>query len=85
MKIPDDLGRIVRFHRKRSGLTQAEVARLAGVGKTAVFEVEKGKTTVRIDTASRILSVLNIRLEAESPLMSELEDETSGGVKGVGE
>jgi y4mF family transcriptional regulator len=81
IRIPEDLGKIVRFHRKKSGLTQAEVARLAGVGKTVVFQLEKGKTTVRMDTASRILSVLNIRLEAVSPLMAELEEE-SGGEKG---
>ena len=82
MRIPEDMGRIVRFHRERSGLTQDEVARLAGVGKTVVFELEKGKTTVRMDTASRILSVLNVRLEARSPLMAEMEDEAGEGGEG---
>jgi y4mF family transcriptional regulator len=82
MLILEDLGKIVRFHRKRSGLTQAELARLAGVGKTVVFQLEKGKTTVRLDTASRILSVLNIRLIAESPLMNEMDKSANNGVRG---
>jgi HTH-type transcriptional regulator/antitoxin HipB len=80
-EIPEDLGRIVRFHRKRSGLTQAELARMAGVGKTVVFQIEKGKTTVRLDTASKILAVLNVRLRAESPLMDEMDEAANGDEK----
>lgn len=67
------LGRIVRFHRKKSGLSQIQLANLAGVGKTAIFDIEKGKTSVRLDTLFKVLTVLNISLRLTSPLMTEFE------------
>ena len=60
---------IILFHRKKSGLSQAELARLAGVGKTVVFDIEKGKLTVQLNTLLKIMHVLNIKLEFVSPLM----------------
>lgn len=59
----------IRFHRKKSGLTQAELAKLAGVGKTVVFDIEKGKKTVQLDTLLKVLKTLNIQLRFQSPLM----------------
>ena len=61
-------GTIVRTCRKKSGLTQIELARLAGVGKTVIFDIEKGKDSVRWNTLLRVLTVLDIRLELHSPL-----------------
>jgi DNA-binding XRE family transcriptional regulator len=46
----DDLKNIVRQHRRLSGLSQAELAKLAGVGKTVVFDIEHGKESVQFDT-----------------------------------
>ena len=65
------LGAIVRLHRKKSGLTQERLAVLAGVGKTVVFDIEKGKDSIQLDTLQKVLNVLNIRLNLESPLMEE--------------
>lgn len=42
------LSGMLRFHRKRSGLTQAQLALLAGVGKTVVFDAEHGKLSIQI-------------------------------------
>lgn len=74
-----DLGHIIRFHRKKGGLTQQQLASLAGVGKTVVFDLEKGKESVQLDTVMKILVVLNIRLQAESPLMKEFSDRKESG------
>ena len=63
-------GEIVRFHRKMAGLTQPELARIAGVGRTVVFDVEKGKATVRLSTLHKLLDALNVRLDWDSPLKS---------------
>lgn len=60
---------IIRLHRKKSGLSQAELARFAGVGKTVIFDIEKGKTSVQMDTLLKVLAVLNITIELKSPLM----------------
>lgn len=65
-------GEMVRYHRKRSGLTQKELSDLAGVGMSSVFEIEKGKITVRLQTLMKVLEVLNISLEFTSPLMNDI-------------
>ncbi|GMR25719.1 MAG: helix-turn-helix transcriptional regulator [Ignavibacteria bacterium] len=72
--ISKQISKIVVFHRKKSGLTQKQLADIAGVGKTAVFDVEKGKETVRLKTLLKILSALNIKLNLHSPLIHLMEE-----------
>lgn len=67
----EDLPAAIRFHRRRAGLSQAALARLAGVGKTVVFDIERGKATVRQATLLRVLDTLNIKLSWSSPLATE--------------
>ena len=68
------IGEIVRFHRKRAGLSQHALADLAGIGKTSVFDIEKGKSTVRLATLLAVLRTLNISMRMDSPLMAEFTD-----------
>ena len=70
----DRIGRIVLFHRKRAGLSRNALADLAGVGKTVIYEIEHGKTTVRLDTLIRVLATLNVSVRLESPLMASFEE-----------
>lgn len=63
-----DLGASIKDHRKKAGLTQLELANLAGVGKTTVFDIEKNKETVRLNNLFAVLQVLNIKVEFISPL-----------------
>ena len=63
-----DLGALIKEHRKKAGLTQLELANLAGVGKTTVFDIEKNKETVRLNNLFAVLRVLNIKVEFKSPL-----------------
>jgi HTH-type transcriptional regulator/antitoxin HipB len=67
----DLIGEAVRYHRRRGGLSQRDLADLAGVGKTSVFDIEKGKPTVRLATLVAVLSVLNVKIAIEGPLMDE--------------
>lgn len=62
------LADIILFHRKRSGLTQQELAELAGVGKNMVYELESGKQSVRLENLLKVMQVLNIELDFQSPL-----------------
>lgn len=64
----NDLAEMIKKHRKLSKLTQNELALLAGVGKTVVYDIEKGKSSIQFDTLSKILSVLNIKIHFISPL-----------------
>ena len=63
----EDIAKIVRYYRKASGLTQQELAKLAGVGKTAVFDIEKGKKTIQLNTLLSVLDTLNIQVKLEPP------------------
>jgi len=63
-----DLGLFIKEHRKQAGLTQLELANLAGVGKTTVFDIEKNKETVRWNNILAVLKVLNIEVKFISPI-----------------
>ncbi|MCK4504812.1 MAG: helix-turn-helix transcriptional regulator [Candidatus Aegiribacteria sp.] len=62
------LGELVRFHRNKAGLTQIQLADLAGVGKSTVFDIEKGKSTVQINSLFAVLAAMNIDVEFSGPL-----------------
>ena len=72
------ISKAVRFHRKQARLTQLALARLAGVGKTVIFDIEHGKATVRLATLMRVFKALNISVVLSSPLMVKLEAEEPG-------
>ena len=69
----DRIGSMIRFHRKKARLSQIELAELGGVGKTVIFDVEKGKMTIKLETLLKIMSVLNITICFQSPLMQEFD------------
>lgn len=63
------IGRAVQFHRRQAGLSRIDLANIAGVGKTAVYDIEKGKETVRLNTLLKVLGALNVSISLDSPLM----------------
>ncbi len=73
------IGQIIRYHRKAAGLTQKELADLAGVGKTVVFDLEKGKESVQIDTMLAMFSVLNLEMQIHGPLVDRFLKEQKAG------
>lgn len=62
-----DIAAAVHRCRQLAGLSQLALAELAGVGKTVVFDIEKGKETVQLNTLLKVLLVLNIRIKLEIP------------------
>jgi len=69
------IGMLIRCHRKKSGLTQRQLADLAGVGKTVVFDIEHGKETVQFNSLQNVCQVLNISITLDSPIMVQcMED-----------
>lgn len=79
MLTPETLSKVIRKHRKAAGLSQLQLAEMAGIGKTVVFDLEKGKETIQLDTLRKILLVLNIKVQLQSPLMNKIlsSDENS--------
>jgi y4mF family transcriptional regulator len=61
---PDVLGPLIRSRRKDLGLTQTELADVAGTTLRFISELERGKPTAQLDGVLRVLSALGIRLEA---------------------
>ena len=72
-----DLKNIVKGHRRLSGLTQAELAKLAGVGKTVIYDIEHGKGTVQFDTLMKVLAALNIKLVLTSPVLDRARKDST--------
>ena len=66
---------MILFHRKKSGMSREACARLAGVGKTAIYDLEHGKSSIQLDTCLKVLYVLNIKIQFSSPLMADFESE----------
>lgn len=66
------LAEIINMHRKATGLSRAQLAEMAGVGKTVIYDIEKGKESIRLNTLRKLLKVLNIKIELKSPLMDSL-------------
>lgn len=66
-----DIPALIRRHRQTARLSRVELGLLAGVGKTAIYDLEHGKLSIRFDTLLKILAALNIGLRFESPLLAE--------------
>ncbi len=56
------IGEMVRQRRLANRLTQRQLGELAGVGLRFVSELERGKTTLRMDAANRVLAVFGLML-----------------------
>lgn len=57
-----DIGLAIQRMRKEQGLTQLDVAGLAGLGNRFVVELEKGKETVQMQKALDVLALLGLEL-----------------------
>lgn len=56
------LGAAVRRQRRQLGLRQTMLADLAGVGAAFLYDLEKGKPTLRIDKVLAVLGALGLGL-----------------------
>ena len=74
MEQTQELSQIIKMHRKAAKLSRVQLAELAGVGKTVIFDIEMGKESVQLDTLRKVLKVLNIKIILKSPLMDNLQN-----------
>jgi HTH-type transcriptional regulator / antitoxin HipB len=68
-----NLAEVIKKHRKAARLSQIRLADMAGLGKTVIYDVEKGKESIQWDTLQKIFKVLNIKVRFTSPLMDNLQ------------
>ncbi len=62
---PLQIGQLVRQRRKEAGLTLKDAAAMAGVGVRFLSELERGKSTLQLGLAIRILQLFGLELRIE--------------------
>ena len=70
----DSIGKMVLFHRQKSGLSRMKLAEISGISKTVIYDIEHGKSSVQFDSINKVLQTLNIKIKFESPLMKTFEE-----------
>jgi predicted transcriptional regulator len=68
-------GRILRYARRRAGLTQRELADLARVPQPAIARIESGRVSPRLSTLLPLIEATGFALEV-SPRIGEGVDRT---------
>lgn len=58
----EDLARLVRSRRKELGLTQVELAELAGVSSRFVFDLENAKPSLALDRVRAVAKTLGLTI-----------------------
>lgn len=72
-----EIGAFVRTRRRASKLSQRELGELAGVGTRFVSELERGKSSVRLDAVNRVLAVFGKTLGVVDALRKDPADENA--------
>jgi y4mF family transcriptional regulator len=57
-----EIGNFVRTERKRQGLTQQQLAARSGVGLNFVYQLEKNKASVQLDSVNQVLRALGYQI-----------------------
>lgn len=60
--LPDELVKQLTVARKRSRLTQDELASLAGISRRPIYDLERGGSGVKIGTLIKVLHALGLEL-----------------------
>lgn len=61
----NELGKLIRDTRKAQGLTQKDLALVAGVSVRLIVEFENGKRGVNIDSVMKLCSLLGLKIDIE--------------------
>jgi len=59
---PSSLGDAIRHYRTTAGLTQAQLAEMAGLQRSYLSELESGKETEQLKRTLRVLRQLGVRM-----------------------
>lgn len=75
-----DLGRLIRERRETVGLTATQAAKLAGVSRRLLIELERGRRrNVGVLAVFRILELLGLSMEVKPRGLPGTESKGSGG------
>ena len=54
---------LLKEKRKKAGLSQYQLSRLAGISQATISHIERGKFVPTVDTAYRVAAVLGVRVD----------------------
>jgi transcriptional regulator with XRE-family HTH domain len=60
--IIENIGTVIRTRRKHLGMTQQDVAEIAGVQRQTISRIESGNGTVAVTTLARVAMVVGLDL-----------------------
>ena len=63
ISLPVQLGRRIQNIREKRGLSQIQLADMAGVGRAHLSQIENGAVAARIDTLHALAQALEMKLE----------------------
>lgn len=58
------LGKVIKKHRERVGISQEDLATYSGLNRTFIGEVERGETNPSFETLLKIAATLQVELSA---------------------
>lgn len=70
-KTVKDIGALVQSERKRQGVTQLQLAGLAGTGIRFISDLENGKGTIQVQKLLAVVRTLGLGLYIFSPYENE--------------
>ena len=72
---PDQIGNSIRRARKKSGMSQSELGKKAGLRQETISFIENGNPAAKIETILSILAVLGLEIRiSEKSAQSLLEE-----------
>jgi transcriptional regulator with XRE-family HTH domain len=63
-----DLGRLVRRHRQRLGLTQDQLAERVGLARTSITNIERGRQKILLHQLFQLAESMGVSAEAILPM-----------------
>ena len=71
---PKQLGRLIQQHRKAAGMSQSDLADLAGLRQEMVSKIEGGQAGSRLSSIYALLTALNLEMTIQSRTKSAAAD-----------
>ncbi len=78
IRSPQQLGHALRAARKQLGLTQPQLALVAGVGVRFIVDLEAGKPTLRLENVLRVIDALGGEIQLSGLPAVAPEDRREG-------
>lgn len=66
--LPSTIGQTIKQRRKELGITQPDLAELAGISKNTLYKLERGQGNPSLDILTTLAEVLGMELKLEVKL-----------------